>query len=112
MFSLGIESHGSSCHDAAPKCPCNTKSITSWALSQLTASAHMRRMFRLHLEQYANFTGLGERIFILAQVALREAVDVSVGALRGSLDDLAADFDVAIGVFGIDDRDGDAAVTL
>ena len=70
-----------------------------------SCSAHGAEFFGLDFVEDADFAGLAERIFRIAEIFVGEAVDVIVGAFFGDLDDLAADFEIAIGIFGIDDRE-------
>ncbi len=74
-------------------------------------SAHGAEFHGLNLVEDADFAGLAEGVFRIAQIFVGEAINVIVGAFFGDLDDLAADFHVAIRIFRIDDRERDARIT-
>src|SRR5262249_62322386 len=73
--------------------------------------SHHRRMLRLDLIEHANFAGLAVRIFVHAEIFLGELVDAIVGAFLSDLNDTAANFEIAIRVFRVDDSEGDAGIT-
>src|SRR5208282_959296 len=61
---------------------------------------------------HAHFTRLPERILILSQVLLGEAVDMRVGAILGFADDRSAYSDVAKRILRIEDGQGDLRTDL
>src|SRR5947209_3622070 len=73
-------------------------------------SAHRAEFLWLDLVQHAHFAGLAMRILCLAEIFLRQAVDVIVSTLLRDLDYLAANFKITIRIVGNLDRHGDAWV--
>src|SRR5260370_41357168 len=61
----------------------------------LNSSAHRADFLRLDFVGHAHFAGLTEGIDGLAQIFLRELIDVVVRAVFGDFDDLAATFQIA-----------------
>src|SRR5258706_5072071 len=82
-----------------------------WELeSNIVPLAHGVDFFGLDLVGYADFAGLTEGIDRIAEIFLRELVDVVVGAGFSDFHDLAADFEVAVGIGGILKRNGNARI--
>src|SRR5258708_20947673 len=76
----------------------------------LNSSAHRADFFRLDFVGHAHFAGLAEGIDGLAQIFLREFVDVIVRAVFGNFHDLAANFKIAVGIRGILKRNRNAGI--
>src|SRR4029077_3337383 len=64
-------------------------------------SAHGAEFLWLNLVQHAHLTGLSIRVLCLTKVLLCQAVDVIVGTLLRDIDDLATNFEIAVGIVGI-----------
>ena len=79
-------------------------------LGLVLRSAHGAEFFGLDFVEDANFAGLAEGIFRISKIFVRQAVDVFVGTFFGDFDDLAANFHIAIRIFGIDDGERNARV--
>src|SRR6266850_701900 len=73
-------------------------------------SAHGAEFVRLDLVYHALFAGLAERVNVLAQIFLGQAVDVIVGALLSGFDDLAANLQVAVGILRVLNGQRDARI--
>src|SRR5260370_35131212 len=76
----------------------------------LNSSAHRADFFRLDFVGHAHFAGLAVRIDGIAQIFLREFVDVIVRTLFGNFHDLAANFKIAVGIRGILKRNRNAGI--
>src|SRR5438094_101804 len=73
-------------------------------------SAHRADFLGLDFVDDANLAGLAEGIHGLAEIFLRQFVDVVVGVFLGDFDDAPAHFEVAVGVGGILQRDSHARI--
>src|SRR5215469_14274153 len=73
--------------------------------------AHPCHLVRFDLVEDAYFARASVGIHGVARVLEREPVDLRVGTGLGDLDDAAAHLEVAVGVVGILDREGDARIT-
>ena len=67
---------------------------------------------RRDLEHHTHIARLRPGILVLAEVLLRQRVDMRVGALLGHARDLAAHLEVAVRVFGVHDRQRDRRALL
>src|SRR5579862_2845774 len=76
------------------------------------ALSHGVDVFRDDLVNDPLLAGLGEGVFVLVQIFLGHLIDMLGGAILRRLADLAANFQEAIGIVGIDERDRDARVAL
>src|SRR6266516_2716316 len=74
------------------------------------ANSHPLHALGQDLVQDAHLARLAERVLVLAEVLLRERVDVRVSALLRRLDDPPADLHVAVGVVGVLDGERHARV--
>ena len=74
------------------------------------SSAHCAEFLGFDFVEDADFAGLAEGVFRIAEIFVGEAVDVIIGAFFGDLDDFAADLEVAVRIFGIDDGERDARI--
>ena len=54
-----------------------------------------------NFDNYADIAGLAVGVFILAEILLRQAVDMRVRTGFGDGGDVAADLDVAVGVVSV-----------
>src|SRR5206468_4650203 len=77
-----------------------------------STDSHPATRGRRDLVDYTHLARLPERILVFAQILLRHAVDVLVGALLGDFADASADLQVAVRVVGIHDRERDASAQL
>src|SRR5437773_4691724 len=66
----------------------------------------------LDLHDHAHFTGLAVRIFVLAEILLRQLVDVRVRALFRHLDDAPPDAEIAVRIVGIGNRERDTWIAF
>src|SRR5260370_1379659 len=80
------------------------------ALPRMTASAQGADFLRFNLVDYADFAGLPEGIHWISQIFFGEFVDVVVGAIFRDFHDAAADFQVAVRIRGILQRNGNARI--
>src|SRR3977135_1367851 len=71
---------------------------------------HRADFFRCNLIEDADFAGLAERIDRVAQIFLRELVDVIVSAVFGDFHDAATNFKIAVRIRGILQRNGNARI--
>ena len=67
-------------------------------------------MLRLDLVHHPHFIGLAIRIFIDAKVFFGQLINVGVSALFGDFDYPAADFEIAIRIIGINNRQSYAGI--
>src|SRR5690349_2170171 len=74
-------------------------------------SAHGRRMFGPDLVHHPHFTRLTKRVFVLVQILLGHLVDVGVSPLLCDLYHLPTNFEIPVGIVGINDSHGYARVT-
>ena len=65
-------------------------------------------MFGFDFIQDADFAGLAVRILVDAEIFFGHFVDVLSGAFFRNFDDTAADFEIAVGVFRINDCERNA----
>src|SRR6202035_2660928 len=75
-------------------------------------SFHTGEGARLDLVPDAHLAGLGGRVLVLAEIFLRERIDMRARPLLGGTRDAAADLQVAVRVVGIHDRQRHRRVRL
>src|SRR5207249_1471460 len=71
---------------------------------------HHGCVLRLDLVHHAHFIGLSIRIFIDAMVFFGQLINVGVSAFFGDFDYSAADFEIAIRIIGINNRESYARI--
>ena len=74
------------------------------------ALAHDLGVLGFDFIDHADLAGLAVGVFVDAEIFLGHLVDVGAGTVFGDLDDAAANLDVAVGIFGIDDGERDTRV--
>src|SRR5579862_4038960 len=76
----------------------------------LAELAHYGGVFGFDFVDHADFAGLTVGIFIDTEIFFGHLVDVGAGAFFSDFDDAAANFQIAVGIFGIDQCEGDAGI--
>src|SRR5271168_4782574 len=101
----------SSCRRAAPMRGSTTRK-RAFEMRPVSGSAHDVHGCGLDHVRHALLARGAERVLVLIQVLLRQAVDMRVRILLVFGDDRSADSYVAIGVVGVDDRQRDLRADL
>src|SRR5437762_13094399 len=84
--------------------------LSSQLPSGLRMLPHHGCVLRLDLVHHAHFIGLSIRIFIDAKVFFGQLINVGVSAFFGDFDYSAADFEIAIRIIGINNRQSYAGI--